>query len=78
MKTLVLTLVAVSTFAATQVMAQPKLNDENADGVYSYAELSAAYPDVTQATFDGADTDHSGALDADELKLAQEAGAIPS
>ncbi|MCL4674875.1 MAG: hypothetical protein KJZ59_02320 [Pararhodobacter sp.] len=78
MKKLVLTLAVMSSFAAAQAFADTELADANGDGVYSYEELLVAYPDLTQADFDAADADDSGALDADEIAAAKEAGQLPA
>ncbi|WP_323036318.1 hypothetical protein [Pararhodobacter sp.] len=78
MNKLVLTLAAATAFAALPVYAETALTDANADGVYSYEELLVSYPDLSQADFDAADADQSGALDADEIAAAKEAGQLPA
>jgi hypothetical protein len=57
-------------------MAQTTVADTDGDGVYSMAELVAAYPDLTEAVFAEIDVDANGAIDADELQAARENGVI--
>ena len=77
MNKLVLTLGAVLALNAAQANAQTMVEDTDGNGVYSMEELVAAFPDLTAETFTAADANADGALDADELKAAQEAGNIP-
>ncbi len=65
------------TVTATAMSAQSEI-DADGDGLLSYNELLAAYPDMTEAAFMAIDTNADGAVDADELKLAQEAGLLPT
>ena len=78
MKTFVLALGAISALAVAQANAQTMVTDTDGNGVYSMEELVAAYPDLTEETFKAADTNADGAVDADELKAAIEAGHIPA
>lgn len=78
MKKLVLTLGVVSTPAAAQANAQTVVTDADSNGVFSYEEMVAAFPDLTHEVFAAADTNGDGSLDADELKAAQDAGTIPA
>lgn len=78
MKKIVLTLGALSAFAVAQANAQTVVADVDGNGVYSMEELVAAFPELTEEVFKAADTDADGALSADELKAAQEAGNIPA
>ncbi len=50
--------------------------DTDGDGVYSMEELMAAYPDLTDEVFVLIDANADGAVDADELAAAQEAGTL--
>ncbi len=52
--------------------------DTDGDGVYSLAEMQAAFPDLTEETFTAIDANGDGMVDPDELKAAQEAGVLPS
>ncbi|MEZ5751628.1 MAG: EF-hand domain-containing protein [Paracoccaceae bacterium] len=78
MKNLVLTLGVVSVLAVAQATAKSMVMDADNNGVYSYDELVTAFADLTQDVFTAADENGDGALDADELKAAQEAGHIPA
>ena len=78
MKKIVLTLGALSVFAVAQANAQTVVADVDGNGVYSMEEMVAAFPELTEEVFKAADTDADGALSADELKAAQDAGNIPA
>ncbi len=75
MKKFVLALGAVAAFAAA-ANAQTVVTDTDGNGTYSIEELTAAYPDMTAELFTTVDVNGDGAVDADELKAAQEAGTI--
>ncbi|MGO4914996.1 EF-hand domain-containing protein [Pseudogemmobacter sp. W21_MBD1_M6] len=77
MNRLVLTLASILALGAAQANAQTMVTDTDGDGVYSMDELMAAFPDLTEDAFTGADANEDGMLDAEELKAAQEAGTIP-
>ncbi len=64
----------VACTAAAQ--AQTVVTDTDGNGTYSIEELTAAYPDMTAELFSTIDVNADGAVDADELKAAQEAGTI--
>ena len=66
------------TFGLTGVAAQAQtvVTDTDGNGVYSIEELTAAYPDMSAATFTAMDVDGNGAVDADELQAARENGVI--
>ncbi len=78
MKTFVLALGAISALAVAQANAQTVVNDTDGNGVYSMEELVVAYPDLTVEAFTAADTNADGAVDAEELAAAIEAGHIPA
>lgn len=78
MKTFVLALGAISALAVAQANAQTVVTDVDGNGTYSMEELVAAYPDLTAEAFTAADTNADGAIDADELAAAIEAGTIPA
>lgn len=67
-----LSLTSVAAIAATEV------KDADANGTFSFDELKAAFPDLTEEVFKAADTNADGQLSADELKAAQDAGNIPA
>lgn len=75
MKTLTfMTLLAV--LATTSAYAQAMVEDTDADGFYSMEELMVVYPTITEEVFGEVDTNDDGAVDADELAAAQEAGLL--
>lgn len=71
------TAVLALTVAATAMSAQSDI-DTDGDGLLSYNELLAAHPELTEDAFTAIDTNADGAVDADELKVAQEAGLLPA
>ncbi|GAA5067134.1 EF-hand domain-containing protein [Roseibacterium beibuensis] len=73
-----LLLVATMAFTGNAAVAQTMLEDTDGDGAYSYEEMLAAYPDLTQELFDEADANADGAIDADELAAAREGGLFPA
>lgn len=75
MKKFVLALGAIAAFAAA-ANAQTVVTDTDGNGTYSVEELTAAYPDMTAELFTTIDANADGAVDADELMAAQEAGTI--
>ena len=50
--------------------------DTNADGMYSFPELTVAYPAMTAEVFGVMDTTGDGLLDAVEVAAGVEAGTI--
>ena len=75
MKKFVLALGAIAAFAAA-ANAQTVVTDTDGNGTYSMEEMTAAYPDMTEEVFASVDANADGAVDADELAAAQEAGTI--
>ena len=75
MKNLTLSTLAILGLSSTLAFAQTPTSfadvDTDASGELSFAELQVAWPDLTQAEFDGADTDASGGLTAEELNGLQ-------
>ena len=75
MKTLnIVTLLAL--LATSAAYAQTMVEDTDGDGLYSMEELMVVYPAITEDVFGEADTNDDGAVDADELAAAQEAGLL--
>ena len=74
MKTHILTLAAV--VAATASFAQMADVDQDGDGMASFDEIVAAYPDVTEDQFAAMDTNGDGTLDEAEMTAAMEAGQL--
>lgn len=75
MKTLnIMTVLAV--LAASSAYAQTMVEDADGDGAYSMEELMVVYPSITEEVFGEVDTNDDGAVDAEELAAAQEAGVL--
>lgn len=51
--------------------------DTNGDGVLTIDEVQASFPEVTSDAFTAMDLNADGALDANEVAAAQEAGLMP-
>lgn len=66
----VILITAAAAFAMTEL-------DSNGDNMLTLQEVQAAYPEVTEDAFVGADTDADGLLNEDELAEARAAGVIP-
>lgn len=66
----------LAALAATAAQAQTMVEDADGDGVYSMEELQAAYPSLTEEVFAVLDINADGAVDADELSAAVEAGVL--
>lgn len=73
---IIMTLTAVA--LAAPAMAQSADIDINGDGMYSYAELRAYAPDLSQDTFNVVDTSGDGLLDASEIAAGVSAGLLPA
>jgi hypothetical protein len=76
MKRLNLALAAILALGATAAVAQTMVEDTDGDGVYSMDELKVAFPDLTEEVFVTVDANADGAVDADELAAAEEAGVL--
>lgn len=64
--------------AAGPALAQVAALDTDGDGLASYEEMAAAYPDMTPEAFASVDTSADGVVDDAEMAAAQEAGVIPA
>jgi hypothetical protein len=64
--------------AALPLAAQDAAIDVNADGMYSFPELQAVMPEITEDDFTVLDTSGDGLLDADEIAAGTEAGFLPA
>lgn len=73
-----LMLIPVALLLATPLAAQDAAIDVNADGMYSFPELQAAMPDMTEDTFVTLDANGDGLLDAAEIAAGTEAGLLPA
>jgi len=70
--------IAVLAALAVPGFAQDAGIDINGDGMYSYPELQAVMPEMTEDDFTVLDTSGDGLLDADEIAVATEAGLLPA
>jgi len=70
--------IAVLTALAVPSFAQDAEIDINGDGMYSYPELQAVMPEMTEDDFTVLDTSGDGLLDADEIAVATQAGLLPA
>jgi EF hand len=78
MNKIAITLAALTSVAALAANAQTMVTDTDGNGSYSMEELKAAYPDLTDEVFTSIDSNADGAIDATELKAAQDAGTLPA
>ncbi|MBT8417670.1 MAG: EF-hand domain-containing protein [Silicimonas sp.] len=67
---------ALAVFAGTAAVAQTMVEDTDGDGAYSMEELMVVYPEITEDVFAVVDTNADGAVDAEELAAAEEAGVL--
>lgn len=63
---------------AGSATAQSASIDVNGDGMYSFPEVQAAMPDMTEEIFVTLDVTGDGLLDATEIEAAVEAGLLPA
>lgn len=77
MKKIVIQAATIIALSATAISAQSEI-DTDGDGLLSYNELLAAHPDMTEENFVAIDTNADGAVDADEMKVAGDAGLLPT
>ncbi|MEL6682481.1 MAG: hypothetical protein AAFQ09_07525 [Pseudomonadota bacterium] len=75
--TKLLTPLAVLTVLAVPAFAQDAAIDVNGDGMYSFPELQAVMPEMTEEDFTTLDVSGDGMLDTDEISAATEAGLLP-
>ena len=77
---LIKTLVAPAALLVLTVpaFAQSADIDINGDGMYSYPELTAVLPSLSETDFEALDVSGDGLLDADEIASGQAAGILPS
>ena len=60
------------------VAAQDANVDINGDGMYSFPELMAVQPEITEEQFESLDTSGDGLLDAEEIAAGVAAGVLQS
>lgn len=75
-KTLLVPVMASLLFAAP-VLAQSAAIDVNADGMYSFPELQAAAPELTEDDFAALDSNGDGLLDSEEIAAGEASGVLP-
>ncbi|MEJ6398064.1 hypothetical protein [Yoonia sp. 208BN28-4] len=70
---------AFALLLTSPVLAQATdpLIDVNGDGMYSFPEVQAIMPEMTEDQFTVLDTSGDGLLDADEITVGVEAGILP-
>jgi hypothetical protein len=66
----------MAVLATSAAYAQTLVEDTDGDGVYSMEELMVVYPALTEDVFGAIDANEDGAVDAEELAAAQEAGVL--
>ncbi|HEV8035657.1 hypothetical protein [Yoonia sp.] len=69
--------IAVLSALAVPGFAQSADIDINGDGMYSYPEIQAVMPEMSEDDFSALDTSGDGLLDADEIAAAVAAGLLP-
>jgi hypothetical protein len=69
--------IAVLSALAVPGFAQSADIDINGDGMYSYPEIQAVMPEMSEDDFAALDTSGDGLLDADEIAAAVAAGLLP-
>lgn len=73
-----ITPLAVLVALAGPSFAQDAAIDINGDGMYSYPELQAVMPDMSEDDFAALDTSGDGLLDADEIAAGTASGLLPA
>ncbi|WP_019953819.1 hypothetical protein [Yoonia vestfoldensis] len=67
----------VTLVAALPAFAQSTAIDVNGDGRYSFPEVQAAAPEVSEDAFAALDVNGDGLLDSDEIAVGEGAGTLP-
>lgn len=68
----------IASLMAASAVAQDLAIDVNGDGMYSYPELLAVMPEMSEEDFTLLDADGDGLLNADEIAAGTEAGILPA
>lgn len=71
------TIAIAAILAAAPAFAQIAEIDTDGDGLVSYEEMVAVYPDTTEEAFGQVDTNADGSVDEAELTAALDAGLVP-
>ncbi len=69
--------ISIAALTLPGVLLAQSSTDANGVGVLTIEEIQAVLPDVDADTFSAMDANGDGALDADEVAVAQEAGLLP-
>jgi Ca2+-binding EF-hand superfamily protein len=79
MKRIPLVLASAAFVGATAgvAVAQAEM-DTDGDGMFSFNEMLAAFPTLTEETFISIDANADGTVDEAELLAAQESGLVPA
>ena len=77
-KTNLLISLSAAALVAGAATAQDAAIDVDGDGMYSFPELLAVMPEMTDAEFTTMDVSGDGLLDAVEIAAATEAGVLPA
>jgi hypothetical protein len=72
-----LPLTAIAACLASHVAAQDAAIDTDGDGLYSFGEVQAVLPEMSEDIFMTLDVSGDGLLDADEIAVATQAGLLP-
>ncbi|GAA6207926.1 hypothetical protein NBRC116601_12190 [Cognatishimia sp. WU-CL00825] len=62
---------------ASAALAEVMVVDADENGTYSFVEMTAAYPSLTEDLFGQIDADADGEISAEELQAATEADILP-
>ncbi len=76
MKVFALTVTSAAILAAASAWAA--VEDTNGDGLYSFEEVLATYPALSESAFLDMDADGDGMLTAEEVAAAEAAGLLPA
>ena len=69
-------LVILPALLATPLLAQAMLTDADGNGTYSYTEITAAHPEVSEDAFAEMDANGDGEIDEEELAAAKDGGML--
>ena len=73
-----LSIALIAGLLAAPTFAQDATIDVNGDGMYSFPEVLAVMPEMSEADFTVLDGNGDGLLDADEIAAGTEAGILPA
>ena len=73
-----LSIALIAGLLAAPTFAQDAAIDVNGDEMYSFPEVLAVMPDMSEAEFMALDANGDGLLDVDEIAAGIEAGVLPA